>query len=70
MAIRIYVLIITLNVNRLNTPTKRQTGRKDQPQEKKKKNAQSTNMWRLNMLLRNQWIIEYQRVDFTKPRDK
>ena len=37
MAIRIYVLIITLNVNRLNTPTKRQTGRKDQPQEKKKK---------------------------------
>ena len=69
MAIRIYVLIITLNVNRLNTPTKRQTGRKDQPQEKKK-NAQSTNMWRLNMLLRNQWIIEYQRVDFTKPRDK
>ena len=22
------------------------------------------------MLLRNQWIIEYQRVDFTKPRDK
>ena len=37
MAIRIYVLIITLNVNRLNTPTKRQTGRKDQPKEKKKK---------------------------------
>ena len=58
MAIRIYVLIITLNVNRLNTPTKRQTGRKDQPQEKKKKNAQSTNMWRLNMLLNNYWIHE------------
>ena len=36
MAIRIYVLIITLNVNRLNALTKRQPGRMDQPQEKKK----------------------------------
>ena len=50
MAIRIYVLIITLNVNRLNALTKRQPGRMDQPQEKKK-NAQSTNIWRLNNML-------------------
>ena len=37
MAMGTYISIITLNVNRLNAPTKRQTGRKDQPQEKKKK---------------------------------
>ena len=50
MVIGSYISIITLNVNRLNALTKRQPGRMDQPQEKKK-NAQSTNIWRLNNML-------------------